>query len=129
MACIRLPHHRRDGYVQVHALMVGSTRRLMVLAGIITLTILRRYLNSAEDEAPSESPKRFERQVTRALHRCYSGSAESVLVQTMYRDGELADRRYPWPSFLIRCCTGIHFYFIFLGTSPSMRITPGASDL
>ena len=68
MACIRLPHHRGDGYVHVRALMVGSARRLMVLAGIITLTILRRYLNnSAEDESPGESAKRFERQVTRAL--------------------------------------------------------------
>lgn len=61
----------------------------MVPAGIIVLTILRRYLNSVEDESPSESPKRFESQVTRALHRCYTGSTENVLVQTVYRDGEL----------------------------------------
>ncbi|KAI0703180.1 hypothetical protein C8Q76DRAFT_802024 [Earliella scabrosa] len=80
----------RDAWPAFACLIIGET-------GIITLTILRRYLNnSAEDDYSPESPKRFERQVTRALHRCYSGSTESVLVQTMYRDG-------------------IHFYFIFLG--------------
>ncbi|KAI0701610.1 hypothetical protein C8Q76DRAFT_802577 [Earliella scabrosa] len=79
----------RDAWPAYGCLILGET-------GIIVLTILRRYLNSVEDESPSESPKRFESQVTRALHRCYTGSTENVLVQTVYRDG-------------------IHFYFIFLG--------------
>ncbi|KAI0701637.1 hypothetical protein C8Q76DRAFT_802604 [Earliella scabrosa] len=55
------------------------------------LTILRRFLDNIEPDHPG-----VKHHLTRKLRRCYVGYMESVLVQTLYRDG-------------------IHFYCIVLG--------------
>ena len=57
------------------------------LAVIIMLTILRRFLDNIEPDNP-----RVKHHITRKLRRCYVGYMESVLVRTLYRDGEHESR-------------------------------------
>ena len=57
------------------------------LAVIIMLTILRRFLDNIEPDHPG-----VKHHITRKLRRCYVGYMESVLVKTLYRDGEHESR-------------------------------------
>ena len=82
---------------------------MFALTVIIILTILRRLLDSIEPDHP-----RVDHHVTRTLRRCYVGYMESVLVQTLYRDGKHAIQSHPIPV-LITTSAGIHFYCIVLG--------------
>ena len=60
---------------------------IFALAVIILLTILRRFLDNVELDDPG-----VKHHITRQLRRCYVGYMESVLVRTLYRDGEHESR-------------------------------------
>ena len=59
---------------------------MLTLVVIIMLTILRRSLDNIEPDHPGVN------HITRKLRRCYVGYMESVLVKTLYRDGEHESR-------------------------------------
>ena len=63
------------------------------LAVIIMLTILRRFLDNVEPDHPG-----VKHHITLKLRRCYAGYMESVLVKTLYRDGEHESRRSLLPT-------------------------------
>ena len=60
---------------------------MLALTVIIKLTILRRWLDSIEPDRQG-----VEHHIIRTLRRCYVGYMESVLVKTLYRDGEHESR-------------------------------------